>query len=136
MNTVLKAGAIILSKNNPDKIAIIYRKEENDFSFPKGHLEAGETLEQCAIRETKEETGLDIQIVSILSVIPYTNKSDGHVETTYYLARSIDDSAVQPEPGVDVFWMTISEALEKISYENLRQFLKETVSIIEKYKKS
>ena len=135
MNTVLKAGAVILSKNNPDKIVIIYRKSEDDFSLPKGHLEAGETLEQCAIRETKEETGLDIELLSTLSVVTYTNNSDGYVETTYYLARSLNDNAVQPENGVDVHWMSLEEALQKISYKNLRQFLSDNKKLIESFKK-
>ena len=135
MNTVLKAGAIILSRKNPDKIVVIYRKSEDDFSLPKGHLEAGETLEQCAIRETKEETGLDIEILSTLSSVTYTNSSDGYVETTYYLARSLDDKAVQPESGVNVHWMNLEEALQKISYENLRQFLSDNKNLIESFKK-
>ena len=135
MNTVLKAGAVILSKNNPDKIVIIYRKSEDDFSLPKGHLEARETLEQCAIRETKEETGLDIELLSTLSVVTYTNNSDGYVETTYYLARSLNDNAVQPENGVDVHWMSLEEALQKISYKNLRQFLSDNKKLIESFKK-
>ena len=136
MNTVLKAGAIILSKENPDKILIIYRNAQHDFSLPKGHLETNETLEQCAIRETKEETGLDIVLLKTLSKTYYSNKSDGNVETTYYLARSSNDNTVLPESGVKVYWLSIEQALEKISYENLRQLLKENKTIIEKYKKS
>ena len=50
-----KAGCILINKENKS-VAIVYRDKQNDFSFPKGHLEEGETLEECAIRETAEET--------------------------------------------------------------------------------
>ena len=136
MNTVLKAGAVILSKENPDKILVLYQEKHDDFSLPKGHWEQGETLEQCAIREIKEETGLDIQLLFALPVFHYSNAKDGAIDLTYFVARSLNDNTIQTEDGGKAFWMTIEEALEKISYENLRQFLKENKSTIEKYKKS
>ena len=136
MNTVLKAGAVVISKENPDKILVLYQEKHDDFSLPKGHLESGETLEQCAIREVKEETGLDIQPLFSLPVFHYTNSKDGSIDLTYFIARSLNDNTIQTEEGGKAFWMTIEEALEKISYENLRQFLRENKFIIEKYKKS
>ena len=48
-----KAGCILLDKNN--KVALVC-KDGKKFSFPKGHLEEGETLIECALRETEEET--------------------------------------------------------------------------------
>ena len=49
-NMTLKAGIILINKN---KIALIYRDNYNDYSFPKGHLEDNESLIECAIRETE-----------------------------------------------------------------------------------
>ena len=48
-----KAGCILLDKNN--KVALVC-KDGKKFSFPKGHLEEGETIIECALRETEEET--------------------------------------------------------------------------------
>ena len=55
MNKVIKAGCILVNTQNKT-IALVYREKHKDYSFPKGHLEDNETLEECAIREMAEET--------------------------------------------------------------------------------
>ena len=50
-----KAGCFLIRKETKE-IALIYRTKQNDYSFPKGHVEKGETLKEAAIRETAEET--------------------------------------------------------------------------------
>lgn len=50
------------------KIVLIYRKNfPQGWAFPGGHLDAGETLKEAAIREAKEETGIDVEIVNASS---------------------------------------------------------------------
>ena len=123
MSVVQKAGTVVLSKNDPEKVLILYQKKYNDFSFPKGHVENVETLQECAVRETKEETGLDIELLRPLNVTRYFNKHDGAVEVTFFLARSLNDNLAKPENGSQVFWMNYEEALSKLSYENLKAVL-------------
>ena len=47
---------MFLDKKETKEIALIYRKKQEDYSFPKGHVENGESLKDAAIRETAEET--------------------------------------------------------------------------------
>lgn len=61
-----KAGCFLINKETKE-IALIYRQKQNDYSFPKGHVEKGETLEETAIRETAEETK---RIAKILDEYP------------------------------------------------------------------
>ncbi|WP_280426127.1 NUDIX domain-containing protein [Nocardia carnea] len=53
-----ESGAVLMQR----------RSDSGNWSFPGGTMEIGETLEQCVIRETKEETGLDIEITGILGI--------------------------------------------------------------------
>ena len=50
-----KAGCFLIRKESRE-VVVIYRKRQNDYSFPKGHVEEGETLKQTAVREVAEET--------------------------------------------------------------------------------
>ena len=72
-NEVIKAGTILFNKDGD--IAIIYRKKLNDYTFPKGHLEKGESIIECAIRETEEETLRSIKIINKepLGILNYTD---------------------------------------------------------------
>ena len=55
MTQVNKAGCILINPNT-NQVGLIYRSKHDDYSFPKGHQEEGETVMECAIRETIEET--------------------------------------------------------------------------------
>lgn len=57
-------GAII--RNRKNEILLVKNSKWKNWIIPGGHVDPGETIEQCAIRETKEETGLDAKFVGIL----------------------------------------------------------------------
>lgn len=75
-------AAIVLLQDN--KIALIERQRSGQhyFTFPGGHVEPGETPEQAAVRETKEELGLDVSVRRLLAEIWWHDKPQ-----YYYLAE-------------------------------------------------
>jgi 8-oxo-dGTP diphosphatase len=77
-------AAIVLMKD--DKIALIERHRAglHYFTFPGGHVERGETPEQAAVRETKEELGLDVSIQRLLAQIWWNEKPQ-----YYYLVEAV-----------------------------------------------
>lgn len=119
---IYKAGCVVISKDNPSNIVLIHRKEWNDFSFPKGHIEAGESSQECAIREVKEEVGLDIEIRDVFGTFTYLNNRQEEVHSVYYIANSLDDSALKAEVNCEVLCVKETEVVHKISYGNLKDF--------------
>ena len=80
---IQQAGAVVVLE---DQVVLrLTPKGEN--LFPKGHLEPGETLEQTALREVAEETGLEAEIVLPLGDMTYTYQGDEYL-VTFYLARA------------------------------------------------
>lgn len=134
-NKTLKSGAIIFSHNDNNRIALLYRKKLNDWTFPKGHTEPGENSEQAMRREIMEETGLTITIVDTLPDQEYTGSNDELCRVKMYLVRSNDDSKVKREfEGDDIQWFSLGEVVDKLSYKNLKDYFSSVLPIISNIK--
>ena len=86
-------------------------------SLPKGKMESGETTEQTALREIREETGIGGRIVSLIEVIKYTYKhhakGDVDKEVYYYLVEAVDGQLqAQVEEIRGVEWVSPEEAVK------------------------
>ena len=108
---VKKAGCILINLDTK-RIALVSRKGE--FSFPKGHLEEGETLQECAIRETVEETGYNCHIndKKEIAIIRYITPRGENVENYFYIA--IDDGKTQKQINEKDKEMTVWEKFDNI----------------------
>lgn len=118
---VKKAGTILIDKNNK-KIALVHREKHNDYSFPKGHLEIGETIMECAIRETEEETKRKCKLIdnNYVAINKYFDKKNDECITYYYIAL---DDGVSDNKSLDtheVVWVDFSLVRDKLTYENLK----------------
>ena len=130
-----KKGGTVLINLETKKVCLIYRPRLNDYSFPKGHLEEGETLAQCAVRETEEETMRANHLLSDkeIDILTYTTPSGEVCENYMYIA--IDDGPTQKEIAdidkEDSRWYDVEEVSDLLTYDDLKEFwnkVKDTVS--------
>jgi len=134
----LKGGCFLI--NTEDKtVAVIYRKSKNDYSFPKGHMEEGEDVKTCAIRETIEETQRDVELLLEEPIFKnfYQTSLGEDVEVDMYLAKDkgeyqgfineIDKEVCQ--------WVKFEDVYDLLSYEDLKEMWNSVKAIIQPFMK-
>ena len=134
MDRIKKAGCILLNLENKT-IALVYRKKQNDYSFPKGHLEAGESLITCAIRETAEETKFNCEILEEEPVYieTYITPSGEDVEMYYFISKYIGLSNNNSDDTHPTFWIPYEDVYETLSYDNLKSVWNAVKNKVKKY---
>lgn len=114
-------GAIIF---NQHKVLLIHQKNGDHIGFPKGHVECQESIEETALREVKEEVGLDVKLIQITFDIYYEPKPDVHKKVTYFLAHTDDTvTYIQNTEIHRAFWVIPDEAIEVLTYQNDKKAL-------------
>lgn len=115
-------GAIVLNKNNE---VLLVHHNKGHWDLPKGHVEEGETEEQTAIREVKEETNIDIVINSKYRyTTSYSPKEGVMKEVVFFLASNIDEKQrPQLEEVSEVKWFEFEEAIKQITFDNSKIIL-------------
>jgi 8-oxo-dGTP diphosphatase len=130
------AGGVVYRRTGEGyDIVAVQRARHEDWSLPKGHIEAGESREQAALREVKEETGLDAQIVGELGEVVYfyRRREEGLVRKSvyHYLMEALSDKLGNPNWEVsEVRWVPITEAHTLLSYENDRGIVRKAQSML------
>lgn len=138
LNFTNRGGCIIISKENPRNIAVIYNNYGKLFSFPKGHLEKGETIEECALREVSEETGLSVKIIEPLKEFTCASIYDPKdiAKVFFFLADSLDDNinrSLKIENHINLLWVDYIEVLNLDLAPSFKEFYKNNYKKIENY---
>ena len=114
-------GAIVFRKNkNAIDVLIIKHKNGGHWSFPKGHVEAGETEYETARREIREETGIEVSFVTgFRELVTYSPKPGIMKDVIYFLAEALNsDYKRQEEEISQVRWIPLSHADRYLTYNN------------------
>lgn len=110
-NETMKAGSVVV---NDGKILLVSVPDKNNWSFPKGHMEEGETKEETAKREVLEETGYEIELIRELSNITYNHKESGEAIRIFMFLSKVIRKVDDGEDDVEKRWFSIEEAEEKL----------------------
>ena len=128
---ISSGGVIFRTVNSQFEVALISRGKI--WCLPKGLIEMGETAEETALREVKEETGLEGEIVNRIGEISYVffKRKRYFKMVHFYLIRHIGGSISNHDFEADrVKWFPISEALKILTYPNERKILKKAEKIL------
>ncbi len=131
---VEKAGTVLVDLKNR-KVGLVYRTRPQDYSFPKGHIENGETAEECALRETEEETGRKAKIIFPLSNLTYQNKSEGEIIVYMFFAEDLGASETEFDESLkeNLVWVDFEKVKDTLTYNNLKDFWQNNLKKIEKF---
>jgi 8-oxo-dGTP diphosphatase len=117
------AGGLVIRDG---RVLLVHRPKYDDWSFPKGKLEKGESWEDAAVREVEEETALRCELGAYVGSTHYEYR-EKQKEVRYYLMTPADEPHAQNEVD-DVRWATFEEAVALLSYDHDRQLLFELSS--------
>ena len=102
---------------------MVHRPRYDDWSFPKGKLDAGETFEQAAVRELAEETGYVVDLGVELPSVTYVDHQ-GRSKLVRWWAMTVSGGEFSPNDEVDeLAWMTVDEAIGCLTRDSDRGLL-------------
>jgi 8-oxo-dGTP diphosphatase len=122
---VRAAGGVIsrLNRKGDIEVLLIYRRLQNDWTFPKGKVEPGETDELCALREVREETSLYCSLAHELPTVSYHDRR-GRPKIVRYWAMNVVRGEAQARSEIErVDWLAIDLALVRLTHSRDRELL-------------
>lgn len=126
-----KSCGCIIIKNR--KVLLVYEKNRNFWGFPKGHMEEGENEIQTALREVKEEVGLEVEIDEEKRyTLNYIIRDEIDKTTVLYIARPKSEEVIMQESEIEnIKWCDFDEALNTLTFENWKEMFKKVIKDIE-----
>ncbi len=129
MKQEFSAGIIIFFEHNKKREYLLLHYQSGHWDFPKGHIEKGETKERAALRELKEETGLEVEIIESFEEsltyfhhLPKTKELS--FKTVYFFVGKVEDKTVTlSHEHIGYKWLPFEQALEQLTYNNAKEIL-------------
>lgn len=118
-------GCVVIEE---DKVLLI-KHVKGHWDIPKGHMEEGETEQETAIRELKEETNLEVEIIAKDTYeLAYSPEEGIWKQVVYFLAKKTGGE-IQPQitEVQEVRWFPMEEAIQVLTFDNAKQILQKII---------
>ncbi len=133
MKREFSAGGIVF--NNKGQVLVTKHSVNKHWGFPKGLIDPGETTEQAAIREVKEEGGVVAEILDKVGYSKYVYIFNGEKifkAVTYFLMKYVSGNLEDHDDEVgELDWYAPEEAIKQLSYSQDKVLLQKTLDKIE-----
>ncbi|HIZ55331.1 MAG TPA: NUDIX domain-containing protein [Firmicutes bacterium] len=126
-------GALVYRKFHGNiELLLIKHANGGHWSFPKGHVEEGETETETAQREIYEETGVEVIIdPTFREIVSYSPKRDTQKDVIYFLARAKKFEITPQEEEISAArWVELSLVHSMLTYDNDKQLVNKARPII------
>ncbi|WP_093006342.1 NUDIX hydrolase [Thermus arciformis] len=131
---VVSAGGVVLRKDPPE-VLVVSLKGGRVVTLPKGQVEPGERYPETAVREVREETGVEAAVLAPLGKVRYYfTVKEGEEPVTvskevHYFLMAYRGGEPRPQLSEveDAYFLPVSEALERLSYPNEREMLRKAL---------
>ena len=127
---ITAAGGVVWRREGErDQVAVVHRPKYDDFSLPKGKVDPGESFEEAALREVREETGVRARITGFVDAVTYFTKGAPKLVVHYQL-EAVDMGRFTPDKEVDELrWLSRTAALRLLSYPTERAVLRKAMAL-------
>lgn len=121
---MIRAAGAVLWRPGPSgpEVALIHRPRKPDWSFPKGKLDPGETARAAAVREVREETGLEVTLDRPLPPRFYV-KSRRLKRVDYWTARAFTGDFTPNDEADELAWVPVADARRRLTHARDRRLL-------------
>ncbi len=133
----VSAGGVVWRRDSEGNVEVVigYQSNQRRWALPKGTPELGEELEETAIREVLEETGLEVELGEKVGVIDYWFVHDGrrfHKRVHHWLMTVLGgDLDAHDHEFDEVIWTSAGQALSQVTFETERSILEQALTILD-----
>ena len=135
---VFSAGGVVFRTEDGERqVLLCGRDSDGLWCLPKGTPEQGESMEQTALREVREETGVVVETDGLVGDIKYwfsrPQKGVRYYKTVrHYLFRPVGgDPSLHDHEFDDVRWFPVQDALRLLTYRNEAKILRQAINLVE-----
>lgn len=127
-------GVVHRTVDGETEILLVHRRAPVLWALPKGTPDSGETIEETALRETREETGIEVEIEAPLSAIRYffvRGTTRFHKTVHFFLMRPVGGALELHDGEFDeVRWARVGEALALMNHATERSVVERAVALL------